>query len=87
MVAGCRKWLADGLGLPKAVSAATTDYRAAEDVLAAFVSLCCETVPGGEVSSTTLLQAYKTFSSDYEMNAKRFAGLLQEKGFENAKGT
>ena len=41
-VRGCLKWQTNGLGLPEAVEKATSEYRADEDVLGAFIAERCD---------------------------------------------
>ena len=40
-VQGCLEWQREGLGMPEAVKAATANYRAEQDMLAAFLDECC----------------------------------------------
>ncbi len=58
-VRGCLEWQADGLGLPSAVEQATSEYRADEDILGAFIAEQC--VLDGQIEPADLRAAYEQF--------------------------
>ncbi len=78
-VEGCLMWQWHGLGEPEEVLAATERYRQSEDQLGRFLAACCVLSENASVGSTVLLNAYREFTGDEGMNAKRFA-MQMEKG-------
>lgn len=61
-VEGCLEWQRDGLGLPPAVKQATSDYRADEDVLGAFLAERCRL--DGSVEAGSFRDAYEAFCKE-----------------------
>ncbi len=59
MVRGCLEWQAKGLGLPKIVAEATSQYRAEENILGRFISERCELDKQFQVRSDPLYSAFK----------------------------
>ncbi|MBU4399979.1 MAG: hypothetical protein KKE86_11670, partial [Planctomycetes bacterium] len=80
-VRGCLDWQRIGLGEPAAVINATAEYQSAEDVLLNFIGECC-TQGDVLVRASNLLAAYKEWSGDKYMTAKRFGRMLNERGVE-----
>lgn len=87
-VAGCLDWQRDGLRPPDAVLAATSDYRAEQDVLGAFLEDRCVLAPECWVASAQLFGAYKRWCEETGEHAmtQRVLGLaLGERGFTDAR--
>jgi putative DNA primase/helicase len=61
-VRGCLEWQEEGLGEASAITRATADYRADEDVLGAFLAERC--VLHGESSTRELRAAYEAYCAD-----------------------
>jgi putative DNA primase/helicase len=61
-VQGCLEWQQDGLGICTAVERATNDYRADEDVLAAFIAERC--VLDESIEPLALREAYDAFCKE-----------------------
>ena len=84
-VRGCLAWRRDGLATPPEVTAATEDYRQAEDRLAVFVADCCMTGPGKQATAAELYRAFAEWAEarrEYVLTAKAFGEALGERGFE-----
>lgn len=81
-VRGCLDWQQHGLGEPKAVIDATADYQSTEDVLLNFIGECCVIGHGTKAKASDLLAAYKEWSGDKHVTAKRLAAALTERGIE-----
>jgi P4 family phage/plasmid primase-like protien len=69
-VRGCMAWQQDGLKAPATVTKATNDYRAEQDLLAAFLEACCMVGPDHQVIAGDLYKAYKDWSEENGENAK-----------------
>jgi P4 family phage/plasmid primase-like protien len=57
-VRGCLAWQAEGLGEPSEVRDATSEYRAENDHVGAFLVACCAERQDGSVSAKRLFEAY-----------------------------
>jgi putative DNA primase/helicase len=64
IVEGARRYLADGLSAPEAVRAATDAYRASADTVGQFLADVVTFTPGGEVSSSALIEAHDAWCAD-----------------------
>jgi putative DNA primase/helicase len=90
-VDGCRAYLADGLGIPPAVSASTTAYRKESDALADFVSEHCVLDPASWESTKALRSTYADWVKEtsarrpHPLSAKAFAEHLKQHGCEPTK--
>ena len=90
-VEGCLEWRETGLSQPPAVQEATDEYLAAEDTFAAWLEECTE--PAAEwafETSADLFASWKTWADkagEQAMSRKRFAEILQSRGFPPKKGT
>jgi putative DNA primase/helicase len=84
-VRGCLEWQRDGLRHPKAVRAATDEYRKDEDKVEQFLAEQCVRGEGEDVRSTKLYEAYKKWSGDHAMTQKALAARLRAKGLEHEK--
>jgi putative DNA primase/helicase len=80
MIEGCLRWQEAGLAPPAAVVAATTEYLANEDTLAAWLEECCELDPNAFASRTTLFASWKAWterSREHTGSATRFYERLE----------
>lgn len=84
-VAGCLEWQRDGLRPPKDVIAATAEYRAEQDVIAAFMGDCCIISELASVTAGELYQAYKTWAEesgfDHPLTKIAFSRQMEERGY------
>jgi P4 family phage/plasmid primase-like protien len=84
MLVGCLEWRRDGLKVPEVVRQATEEYKQNEDVFTRFIDQCCMEQHDATISAQEILEAYREFSGDGKtMSAKKFNGLLTNKGFKN----
>lgn len=84
LVAGCRAWLASGLGEPESVRAATGEYRAAMDTLGAFIAERCTVDPEADIAARELYEEYQRWcsaSNEKPISKKAFGLRLTERGF------
>ena len=84
-VRGCLVWQAQGLGMPKAVEAATQEYRAEMDKIQAFIDECCTKNPHATVGSQELYDEYRRWAEANGYSPLNIANLsltLAEKGFK-----
>ena len=79
-VQGCISWQQDGLGIPGAVVAATTDYRASMDHLARFVEERCTVAVGERTSAHELHKAFVDWS-DVRIGIGKFGQSMREHGY------
>jgi P4 family phage/plasmid primase-like protien len=82
-VEGCLSWQNGGLGAPRAVTKATTDYRAESDALGEFFRLHVTFERGATIVRKELREAYETWCKDNghpAFAARRFAARLREHG-------
>jgi putative DNA primase/helicase len=88
-VRACRRWATKGLGESLEVASATESYRAASDVLGAFLADCCVVAPGaGPVAAGDLHDAYVMWAStngEEPMSQRALGPALTERGFERRK--
>lgn len=80
---GCREWLEHGLAEPEEVAEATAEYRAAEDVLGAFLEDRCVLDPAARVNTSDLKKAYASWceaNSEDPVYFKTFADQLETRG-------
>jgi len=88
-VEGCLAWQEAGLGVPEEVVKATEDYKAEQDVIAAFLNDCCVIMP---TAKTSVKDVYKTYLNWCEENGERpvsqreLGARLGERGFERYRG-
>ncbi len=85
LVRGMLDWLAHGLIEPKAVAAATQQYREDSDPLSRFLNLCTEQVPGSRVQSSVLYEVFVAWSKaagETEWKQKGFSKAMIDKGFK-----
>jgi putative DNA primase/helicase len=67
-VEGAVAWREMGLKPPRAVRAATDEYRSREDVVGAFIADCCVLYPQARVTTQALYAAYEAWA---EANGER----------------
>lgn len=87
-IEGFNKWRQEGLGEPVAVKEATSEYRAAMDVIAHFISDCCDVDPDASESAQQLYDAYTEWcdqTGEKPLNQRGFGEKLSEKGFEKKR--
>jgi len=85
MVRGCIKWQRDGWRPPEAVIAATKEYRAEMDVIAAFIDECCVINADARVVIGDLYRAYKKWAevAGEQIDSQRsFSMRIAERDFE-----
>jgi putative DNA primase/helicase len=85
-ISGCLAWQRNGLSEPEVVRQATDQYRAEQDALAAFIDECCSVHAELRIQSSTLFDAYRSWSGDREMSPNDFAKHMEEKGYERKRG-
>ena len=89
IVRGCLEWRRKGLQAPDEVRRATVEYRAEMDVLAGFVSECCEEGADFWDYSKDLYDKYKLWCEDNgerTESKRRFGERLRERGYGKDKG-
>ncbi len=87
-VQGSLEWQREGLGESEEVRAATAEYRAEQDVLAAFIEERCVIAPNASAPATPLYHVYKAWceeTGERVETQKRFGMRLTERGFEREK--
>jgi putative DNA primase/helicase len=75
---------------PKAVLAATEDYRQDNDWLGRWIEEGCDLDPGAKVPTRTLYSEFELWAEQelgWRVTASRFARELADRGFEKEKGT
>jgi P4 family phage/plasmid primase-like protien len=87
-IKGCLEWQKDGLGTPKIVTDATTDYREEEDVIGEFIEERC--VLTRDVERGELYAAYKVWAEcsagiRWPLGPKAFAKRLRRPGISERK--
>jgi phage/plasmid-associated DNA primase len=90
MVEGCLEWQEHGLGEPDSVRAATDQYRAEMDTLAAFLEGRCVVHKDLVPPATLLYKQYQLWcddSGEKPETQKMFGMRLRERGFVNEKIT
>ncbi len=70
--------------VPERVKAATSEYRAAEDVIAQFLAECCMQDSSYVARSKDLAEAYTAFSGS-KITTNAMTRTLQERGFKRHK--
>ena len=83
-VRGCLAWQQQGLGEPQAVSSATADYRADEDILGNFIEEACVVEQGVRARSSDLYEAYKEYTrqlGEEAVSRRRFGEELTEREY------
>ena len=89
LVEGCLEWQRDGMVMPAAVSAATKDYRSAEDRLGSFLSERCKLNPEFRVKMSDIYTAFKAWAKsngEAEISSKAFGEAMKARGFTKDDG-
>ena len=84
MIRGCLDWQERGLAQPPIVTEATAEYLESEDAIAAWIDECCTLDPNAKATSNALFASWSqwaTKSGEFVGSKKRFAGLLEDKGY------
>ena len=87
-VAGCLDWQRDGLDPPDTVRAATTQYRDAQDHVAAFLEDRCILSTSAQITNGQLRQEYEQWCAQEgieELNHTAFGLQLTDRGLPPAK--
>jgi P4 family phage/plasmid primase-like protien len=63
-VRGCLGWQWEGLRIPKALTAATKEYRRDVDLTADFLDDCCKVSPNASVGKRQLYRAYQQWARE-----------------------
>lgn len=87
-VEGCTRWQKSGLSMPKAVMAATEEYRTEMDILGAYLDECCLVAEVAAVSSADFYRSYTEWceaNGEHVLSLKRLAPALLERGFRREK--
>jgi putative DNA primase/helicase len=92
MVRGCLEWQRDGLQIPDEVKGATTEYRASQDVVAAFLKQRCTEGTTLRVKASELYKQYCDWTEgggEDPVSQRRFGEAMTERGFgrEHSGGT
>jgi putative DNA primase/helicase len=85
LVKGCLAWQREGLKPPRAVRAATEDYRNKEDAISRFISEGCVKGPAFSAAVNQLYEACKKWVEENDLSPvtlKRLSRELQERGYE-----
>jgi putative DNA primase/helicase len=88
-VRGCLQWQREGLRAPDEVRQATNEYRREMDVLAGFLSDCCEIGDEHWDYAKDLYASYKRWcdeSGERSEAQRKFGGRLSERGFTRGRG-
>jgi P4 family phage/plasmid primase-like protien len=86
IVEGCRNWQQFGLKPPRAVTAATDEYFAAEDALGRWIEEACDKQANLISPSGVLFAAWKHWAEsngEFAGSIKRFSENLSNRGFES----
>jgi putative DNA primase/helicase len=82
------EWQRYGLGEPKAVTNATSDYRHEQDILGDFIDDCCLLKPTAAISKHELKSAYEEWcngTGSQPASQKTFRARLIERGITEGK--
>lgn len=80
---GCLQWQRGGLNPPGEVLSATDQYRAEQDIIAAFLEDCCRLGANEKVAARALYNVYRQWCQDNGEDAmpqRRFGGRLKDRG-------
>jgi putative DNA primase/helicase len=85
MIEGCLAWQREGLRPPRAVSEATTNYLAAEDVFARWMEDRCDLKATHWTSTSSLFKSWQEWaeaSGEFVGSMKRFSQTLESRGLK-----
>ena len=80
---GCLTWQRDGLAPPASVLAATADYLAGQDAIAAWIDECCERDPQAWESRADLYASFKAWAEragEFVLPQRPFLDALETRG-------
>jgi putative DNA primase/helicase len=84
LVRGCLDWQQHGLPAPVAVTAATADYVAGEDQIAAWMTDCCDLGDGMSARAADLFASYSSWSEQNgeraKMTKRQLCAALRDEG-------
>lgn len=86
---GCLDWQRQGLGTPKAVKDATSNYRKESDAIGQFLAETCIEGANAKVSVKALYQEYLSWthvSGEIAIKKTAFAQRMRERGFISERG-
>jgi len=89
-VEGCLAWQKSGLGEPRCVEKATTEYLRESDPVGRFVQKYCEVNPAFVVASSTLYAAFTQFCAqggEETPSQREFGQRLSGMGFGRGRGS
>jgi putative DNA primase/helicase len=85
-ISGCLEWQQHGLRACAAVSDATTDYFADEDLIAKWIDECCATdEPDAFTANSVLFREYREWAlraGEFPGTQRSFSAALAARGFE-----
>ena len=87
-VEGCLAWQEAGLGVPEEVNEATENYRAEQDIIAAFLNDCCVIMPTAKAAIRDVYKAYITWceeNGERPLSQRELGTRLVERGFERGR--
>ena len=87
-VVGAAQWLAEGLGQPEEIVAATEDYKTEQNVLSLFFEHCCTMRTDATCESSQLFLAFdrwRTREGQRRITQRKFGMMLTDAGFEKRK--
>ena len=88
-VEGCLAWQEAGLGVPEEVNEATENYRAEQDIIAAFLNDCCVIMPTAKAAIRDVYKAYITWceeNGERPLSQRELGTRLVERGFNRYRG-
>ena len=89
LVKGCLKWQRDGLKTPAAVTVATAEYKASQDIVQDFLTECCVTGTADfRCRASEIYSKYVIWSrsrGEEPMTQTRFGEALSDKGYQRTK--
>jgi len=88
-VEGCLAWQREGLGVPEEVKEATDNYRAEQDVVAAFLNDRCVVAPSVKAAVKDVYKAYLTWceeNGEKPLSQRELGARLGERGFNRYRG-
>lgn len=81
---GLRQWLEIGLAEPDTVTAATSEYRADQDVLQHFIDARCTTGTEKRAKGSVLYAAYKVWAEttgEFVISERDFGNAMSDRGY------
>lgn len=83
-IRGCRDWLANGLGRPEAVLAATTGYFADQDLIGQWFEERCDQTPGRFETCAKFYADWVSFAKEHGEepgSSKSFGAAMRKRGY------